>query len=91
MVLFLTSCGTIHPPGETTVGISAGTVILNSAWVGDGALIDFTVKHELDNGVFFEYGHTSNLRSGWPFNDNPENNIDRISIGKTFKIKSLSK
>ena len=91
VLLLLAGC-----QGTTTVEISAGHEFEGpwvslpgdlEPWVGSGPVIEVAIRETYDNGVYVEYRHTSSLKSGKPFNDDLENSLDRVSIGKIFTIK----
>ena len=95
LVLLLSGCA-----GVTTVEVSAGYEFAGpwvdlpdglEPWVGDGPVVEAAIRHTYDNGAFVEYRHTSSLLSGEPFNDRLENSLDRVSVGKIFRINALSK
>ena len=90
-LLYLMGCA-----GTTTLEVSAGHEFEGpwvslpgdlEPWVGSGPVIEAAVRQTYDNGVYVEYRHTSSLKSGKPFNDDLENSVDRVSIGKIFVIK----
>jgi hypothetical protein len=58
----------------------------NLEWQGKGPLVEFGIRHEKDNW-YCELKHTSNLGSGWPFNNEPESWLDRVVCGRTFPLR----
>ena len=93
LILLFTAWGC---QGVTTIELSAGHEFEGpwvqdgvDAWVGSGPILEGAIRHTYDSGLFIEYSHTSNLKSGPPFNDDVENSIDRVSFGKKFIIRDI--
>jgi len=79
IVLLLSGCA-----GQTTVEIALGQKA-HGEWVGDGGVVDAAIRRHGDMS-FCELRHTSNLTSGWPFNDRYENHITRVSCGMAIPV-----
>lgn len=76
--------------GKTTLDISIGPQINpvvggGSNWLGDGPIVDVAIRHQRDNW-FFQYAHTSNMFSGVPFNSERESTVDRVTVGRSFRL-----
>ena len=76
-VLALAGCTS----AEIAVGPKIDPVIRGgSNWHGRGPVVDVALRREAEH-TFCEYRHTSNLGSGWPFNDDEETTLDRVTCG----------
>ena len=81
IVLLRAGCGSTH--FEASLGPYIDTGLGEGGrWQGSGGVVDLAVRHEFENGwSYCEFRHTSNLLSGWPFNTDYENVVDRASCG----------
>ena len=74
---------------STYVEISAGPQVTpiygSDSWYGEGPIVDAAIRRYWDNW-FCEYRHTSNLGSGWPFNNEYETTLDRVTCGRSFAL-----
>lgn len=57
-----------------------------SNWEGSGPIIEIGVRKHWDEW-FCQYAHTSNLGSGPPFNDDRETTLDRVTCGRSFRLR----
>lgn len=70
---------------EVAVGPQISPVVGGEIhWQGQGPIVDMAVRREGER-TFCEYRHTSNLGSGWPFNDDDETTLDRVTCGVILK------
>lgn len=78
--------------GATYLDVSAGPQIDpivggGSNWDGDGPIVEIALRKEWERGVFCQFVHTSNLGSGPPFNSDQETTLDRVTCGKSFRLR----
>jgi hypothetical protein len=60
-------------------------------WKGDGPVVTFRVRRISEDGVrYCEVAHTSNLASGWPFNDREETYLDAVSCGLRINLSEVA-
>lgn len=57
-----------------------------SGWEGSGPIVDIEIERRMDQW-FCKYTHTSNLFSGPPFNSEQETTLDRITCGRSFRLR----
>lgn len=62
----------------------------HGGWKGDGPVVTFRVRRISEDGVrYCEVAHTSNLASGWPFNDREETYLDAVSCGLRVNLTQV--
>lgn len=75
---------------NTYLDVSAGPridpIIGQSDWHGSGPIVEAAVRKEWDEW-FCQYAHTSNLASGFPFNSDSETTLDRVTCGRSFRLR----
>lgn len=54
--------------------------------VGNGPVIMFGVRQEITPATYCEYQHISQLKHGWPFNDDQETTFDLVGCGVSFDL-----
>lgn len=90
-------CVVVLPACAVVIDSSAAAPIMNTrgqeapyGFEGSGPIMKFALVGERQwtdrVSGYCEIAHISNLKSGWPYNDEPESHIDKMGCGFRFRI-----